>query len=225
MLLWGGNSFLKPCSQSSFRWWNHFRLHSSTYADPLSPRWYCQFSSWDNLIYIWWITGEGVGEKWLMSCLYEVFGDISPALTFSCISKLLLSDLVYHGGIYWGKKKRKIIYIYIKASTYLYVSFYLTCSQSMKDKFHVKWKLNLCYNLYVLLCLRRTGYVKVFQQSVVYFSWGKQRWLHVFAITSHVTTVCLSCHTVIIPHKQDRYHCTDTTPFFFTIIAAFFYLM
>lgn len=126
---------------------------------------------------------------------------------------------------YTEKKKKEKLYIYIKASTYLYVSFYLTCSQSMKDKFHVKWKLNLCYNLYVLLCLRRTGYVKVFQQSVVYFSWGKQRWLHVFVITSHVTTVCLSCHTVIIPHKQDRYHCTDTTPFFFTIIAAFFYLM
>lgn len=42
-----------------------------------------------------------------MSCLYGVFGDISPALTFSCISKLLLSDVVYHGGIYWRKKKKK----------------------------------------------------------------------------------------------------------------------
>lgn len=40
-LLWGGNSFLKPCSQLSSRWRNHFRLRSSnwvSYCWPLVPK-------------------------------------------------------------------------------------------------------------------------------------------------------------------------------------------
>lgn len=61
--------FFSEAMQSIFlRWWNHFRLHSSTYADPLSPRWYCQFSCWDNLIHM--VNNWGRG-RWEMA--YELF--------------------------------------------------------------------------------------------------------------------------------------------------------
>lgn len=43
---------------------------------------------------------------------------------------------------------------YTEYKLYIF-SFFLMCPQNIKDKFHVKSKWNLSYNLCVLLCLKK----------------------------------------------------------------------
>lgn len=144
-----------------------------------------------------------------MSSLHGVLSDRCATLTFSCISKLPSSDVVCHGRICW-------IYIF---------SFSLHIHKSWKTE--VLWNRNEIFTItFVCYFVSRTGYIKVFQQSVVHFSleW-KQKWSYVVGISSNLSAVYLLYLTVTMPHKQDQYRCTDTTPFFFTIITTFLYLV
>lgn len=101
MLIW--NSFLKLCRQFSSRWRDHCRLRGGNWvvaqggaANVVVGRSLYTVNTW----------GRG---GWEISCeqfVQSIQSNVSAALTFSCISRLLLRNLAYHGRIYW-----KIIYI------------------------------------------------------------------------------------------------------------------